>query len=58
MKKIKTSQYIISLLPIILAASFIAGFVYVFDAVEPALAFGGDYALEFDGNTDFDLNDF
>jgi len=53
MKKYKSSSYFISLIPIILAASFIGGLMFLFKSAEPAFAFSGEYALEFDGNTDF-----
>ena len=53
MNKYKSSSYLIRLLPIILAASFIAGLLFLFTTTEPALAFSGEFALEFDGVTDY-----
>ena len=53
MKKFKLSSDIISLLPIILAASFITSLIFLFKSTGPAFAFSGGHALDFDGNTDF-----
>jgi len=52
MKKHKTSLYIIFLLPFVMAAAFIAGLIFLFSSIEPAFAFSGDHALEFDGQDD------
>ena len=52
MKNLKLSSFLISILPIFLASSFIALLLFLFTYAEPAYAFSGGYALNFDGEDD------